>query len=399
MSKQLIAIDASPNTQTEDVLLALKLLLSPWTWKQNVLLKELEQYFIAHYDAKTAWSTNSGRTSLQLLLSSLINPGDEVLIQAFTCLAVPDAVNKAGGKPVFVDIEEKTYNIDPKDLRKKITKHSKVVIVQHTFGIPAALDEIKKICDERELILIEDCAHALGARYKNKLVGTFGDAAIFSFNQDKVVSGVSGGVFITKKLNKTYYSLTAQSNGEMARTILHPLLWSIITPLYEQFNIGKAIAFLAWKLGLFHKDAGTVPSRVQALSHPQATLILQGLMRLERDNERRVQIADTYRRELSNLPIIHPEIAAHTTPIYLRYPIQVDDPKKLFQNARKKGIILGKWYDAPVFPWSTPHEWTLGGCQTAEAVGKKIVNLPTFPRLTDEDVTRIIDVVKQTYGT
>ena len=119
-------------------------------------------------------------------------------MQAFTCNAVPNPVLWAGLKPVYVDCDEKTFNIDKEDLKKKITPRSRVLIVQHTFGLPADMDAISEICRKNNLILIEDCAHSLGAEYKNKKVGTFGKAAFFSFSRDKVISSVYGGMAVTE---------------------------------------------------------------------------------------------------------------------------------------------------------------------------------------------------------
>lgn len=412
MWKKLIAIDASPNTQTEDLQLTLRLITSPLNWQKDEKIVELEKYFTDKYGAILSRATNSGRAALTLLLSSIISSGDGVVLQAFTCLAVPNAIGWAGGKCVFVDIDKNTYNMNPDDLRRKISKHTKAVIVQHTFGIPAQIDEIKSICDEHNLILIEDCAHAMGVMYKDKLVGTIGDGAIFSFNQDKVVSGVSGGMLIINnkkiadKFKEKNFVLKKQSIIEILKILLYPLLWFIIIPLYEKFSIGKGITYIAWKLGIIsnaiskEEEEGKVPKKItQSISNPQAELVLQSVKRIEKDNKRRIDIAVKYRHELSQI-VVHPEQTNNTMPIYLRYPIQVHNPEKLIESARSWGIILGKWYDKPVFPWIPISEkyYQLGSCPVAEATGKAVVNLPTFPKLTDSDVSKIIDVVKQTYG-
>lgn len=96
----------------------------------------------------------------------------------------------AGGVPVFVDIDPATYNIDTKDMRKKITHKSKVVVIQHSFGLPQNLDEILQIARENNLLVIEDCAHTLGAKYKGKAIGTFGNASIFSFGATKIIDAL-----------------------------------------------------------------------------------------------------------------------------------------------------------------------------------------------------------------
>ena len=158
----------------------------------------MEKEFKKYLGVKYAISFNSGRSAFLAILNSLeLKNDDEILLQAFTCNAVPNPIIWAGLKPVYVDCDEKTFNIDIEDLKRKITQKSKVVIVQHTFGLPAEMDEILEICQKNNLILIEDCAHSLGAEYKGKKVGTFGKAAFFSFSRDKVISSVYGGMVAT----------------------------------------------------------------------------------------------------------------------------------------------------------------------------------------------------------
>ena len=413
MPKKIIAIDASPNLRAEDVCLSLKELFTPWNWTKKNDLKALKDYFVEHYQVESTVVTQSGRAALYMLLSTILEPGDEAITQAFTCLVVPNAIAWAGGVPVFADIDRKNYNIDPVGLEKKITSRTRAVIVQHTFGIPAPLDEIQKICKQHNLILIEDCAHSLGAEYNGKLLGTSGDGAIFSFNQDKVVSGVSGGVAVAKnkemgdKLKILETKLQHPKNSNILKSLLHPLIWFIALPLYDFLKIGKGIIFVAWKMRILGntltpaEQEGKMPKEIlQTMSNSQARLVLQGLKRLEKENSRRIEIAERYRNELPFASIIHPESGKNTKPIYLRYPIQVENPQKLVSLARKNGIILGRWYNTPIFPWSviTKKYYSFGACPVAEEVGKKIVNLPTYPRLTDKDIDRVIKVVKEVYG-
>ncbi len=196
MFRKPITISLSPNTEADDVFLAVKTIIQPLLWKTGKATSDAEQWFRNYFSVEQAVSFNSGRSALLAILKAFgIGEGDEVLVQAFTCVAVPNSVLWAGAKPVFVDIDA-TLNMDPKDAEKKITKNTKALIVQHTFGVPAQMDKIIALAKKHHLILIEDCAHALGATYKGKKVGTFGDAAFFSFGRDKVVSSVFGGMAI-----------------------------------------------------------------------------------------------------------------------------------------------------------------------------------------------------------
>ena len=192
-----LAISLSPNTEKDDVLLSLKILLSPHRWIREGETKELDQEFAQKFGKNyRALAVNSGRSAQYLILKTLgIGKGDEVAIQAFTCVAVPNSILWLGAKPIYIDID-RSYNIDHKDLVKKISKKTRAIIVQHTFGTPAQLDLIKNITQERGITLIEDCSHGLGALYREKQLGTLGNVSFFSFGRDKVLSSVFGGMIL-----------------------------------------------------------------------------------------------------------------------------------------------------------------------------------------------------------
>ncbi|MFN6946977.1 MAG: DegT/DnrJ/EryC1/StrS family aminotransferase, partial [Cytophagaceae bacterium] len=114
-----------------------------------------------------------------------ISQGDEVILPGFTCIVVPNAIIYLGAKPVYVDINSETFNIDPQLIEENITEKTKAIIAQHTFGIPADMDKILHIANKHNLFVIEDSCHALGSKYKGKYVGSFGDAAFFSSQWSK----------------------------------------------------------------------------------------------------------------------------------------------------------------------------------------------------------------------
>jgi dTDP-4-amino-4,6-dideoxygalactose transaminase len=183
-----ISISLSPNTERDDILLAFKLIFQPWKWKRGKQIKEFEDAFKDYLGVRYAVSFNSGRSALMAILNALDLKEGEVLLQAFTCNAASNPVMWSGLIPVYVDVNDGTFNMDAEDLKRKITKKSKAVIIQHTFGKPAEIDKISEICEMNNLILIEDCAHSLGATHKNQKVGTFGRVSFFSFSRDKVIS-------------------------------------------------------------------------------------------------------------------------------------------------------------------------------------------------------------------
>ena len=147
---------------------------------------------------------NSGTSALHaLLLSYGIGPGDEVIVPSFTFIATANAPKFVGAKPVFADIEDITFGLDPRAVEAKITPKTKAIIPVHYGGFPCKIRELKKIADDHGIMLIEDAAEAFGASVKGKMVGTFGDSAIMSFCQNKIITTGEGGAVVTD--NKELY--------------------------------------------------------------------------------------------------------------------------------------------------------------------------------------------------
>ena len=232
-----IATALLPNAEQDDVFAALNLLL-PWNrdkWLAGKELGELEETFKKYFNAKQAVSFSSARSGFYAILKGItevygIKPEEsEVLIQAYTTIAIPNAIKWAGFKPVYVDIKEDTFNIDPDKIEEKITPRTKILLAQHTFGIPAQMDKIAEIAKMRKLILIEDCAHSLGAEFKGKRIGTFGEAAFFSFGRDKIISSTSGGIAIAnnenlaEKLKNFRDSLPLPPKKWIFQQLMHPV--------------------------------------------------------------------------------------------------------------------------------------------------------------------------------
>lgn len=402
-----IAISLSPNTEYDDVLLAIKLLFSPWQWFGDKKSKLLEKRFSSLFgEDYQAIAFNSGRSAEYAVLKTLgIGSGDEVAIQAFTCIAVPNSIIWRGARPVYVDIDT-SYNIDAKDLEKKITKKTKAVIIQHTFGIPARVDEIREIARKYKLVLIEDCAHSLGAEYKGRRVGTFGDVAFFSFGRDKVLSSVFGGMAMTN--NK----LLAQRIGGLrdklfnppawwvVQQLLHPVLFQLILPLYN-INLGKVILVSLQKMkvlskAVFDEEKSCMKPNIFPAKMPSALTILalNQLQKLEKFNHHRKEIAELYHSLLAEVGTLPPKKEGA---IWLRFPLQHPKSRELLAYAKKRGILLGDWYRSVVFPAETLSKagYVPGSCPKAEEAAKTIVNFPTYPTLTHKQAEKVIRLVKQ----
>lgn len=353
-----ILIGLSPNTDKTDTWLAFKLLLQPRRWQKGKALNKLSQQLTGYFKTQHCYLLNSARSALYLGLKSLnLKSTDEVLYQGFTCTVVPQAIVKSRARPVAVNHLKNSFNLDVDDLLKKITPRSKALIIQHTFGNPDDLARIKLICRNRRLILIEDCAHALGAKYQGKPVGSFGDLTVLSFGRDKVISSVFGGALLSRR-PLTLPDLTYPSKFWIAKQLLHPLIFSIAVPTY--FSLGKFIIYLFRKLNLITLPLVDLP--VKLLPNALAELVLHQWQKLDRINQHRQKIAQIY-AEAFHQPF-------NPKAIYLRYPLTVKDPVGLIKFAKTRHIWLGNWYD------------------------NQIVNLPTHSKLNLTDADRIVNLVK-----
>ncbi len=402
-----ITISLSPNTESDDVRLALRTLFFPHAWKEGNATYKVEQWFCRYFSVDSAVSFNSGRSALLAILKAFgIGEGDEVLVQAFTCVAVPNSVLWAGATPIYVDIDD-SFNMDPKEVEKKITKQTKVMIVQHTFGIPAQVDQLVQLAKKHHLILIEDCAHALGATYKGKKVGTLGDAAFFSFGRDKVVSSVFGGMAIINgkwkmengKLEQYQKSLSYPSYFWIFQQLFHPIAFSIILASYN-ILIGKILLLILQKLRLLsfpvypEEKKGKQPSDFPAkFPHALAILLINQLKKLERYNENRKQVADFYRDQMSQKSDFKftPEVGGA---IYLRFPFLFSKSPQLIKKVRQQEIYLGNWYHNIIDPTGVDYQaigYVFGSCPKAEKVASQILNLPT--RISLHDAKKVVEAI------
>lgn len=415
MTNRPIFIALSPNTEKDDVMLALKLIFRSSKWQRGKEIKRLEEAFKKYFKVNFAISFLAGRTALWAILKSLrIREGDEVLLQAYTCVVVPNSIVSLKALPVWVDINPETFNMEVEDFKKKITKRSRVVIIQHTFGQGAKIEKIVEISKKHKLFVIEDCAQALGGEYRGKKLGTFGDVAFFSFGRTKIISSVFGGMVITdnkkmgERLRKIQDSLPFPSRLWILQQLFHPLAFSLIIPAYSLLNFGKILHFLLTKLGLLSKDvsfkekAGKMSKMLfSKMPNVLSILALKQFERLEEFNGKRREIARLYSRELKGLDIELPKIKKDFHHIFLRYTIKTDKTKELIDFAKKRKIFLGDWYHPVIAPKSVNLSevfYQLGSCPKAEKAARMSVNLPTYPKMTIEDVKRVVEIIREFYG-
>jgi len=275
------------------------------------------------------------------------------------------------------------------------------------------MDEIKAICEQYNLILIEDCAHSLGAEFNGQKVGTFGKAAFFSLGRDKVISSVWGGMAVTNdekvagSLEQSQENFDYPSYGWIFQQLLHPILMSyVILPLYNILDIGKIFLVLSQWFGILSKAVhwkekrGKMPGYFpKRLPNALAILALNQLKKLDRFYQHRKDLVEFYYRELKNTAFDLPKDFPDRKNSFLRFTIKHSKAQEIIYQAwHKQNIIIGDWYVSPIIPYDTNLEsigYKLGSCPVAEKLSKTTFNLPTHINISRKDAEKIVGFLKK----
>ena len=368
----------------------------------------IENWFRDRF-ASPAFSYGSGRAALQaLLLASGLGVGDEVIVCGFTCVAVPEAVIYAGATPVYADIQVGGWSSGVSEVEAVATKRTRAILVQHTYGIAGPVAELVALARRNGWLVFEDCALALNSYSDRYRLGSFGDAAIFSFEMTKTVTGGWGGLAlvhdaaIAKRIAISHAILPKLGFGSVAREAVQIMLSTVLFKP-EIFGIGKYAVALLYRFGLFRTSGhplGEHPPQGWSYRLPKfhASLIARQLDRLDVATVARSAIAARYRRWLAEGKGVDIDTGQTSGAALIRFPILIDDPGVLVAAARRRGFELGRWFDAPVAPMPDPpsiasYQW--GSCPRAEQVARQVVNLPLDPRMTDDDVVRLLALLRE----
>jgi dTDP-4-amino-4,6-dideoxygalactose transaminase len=335
-----------------------------------------------------------GRVAMYAILRVLgIGPGDEVVVPAFTCVAVPNAVLYAGASPVYVDIDEATYTLDPVAVAAAIGPRTRAVMAQNTFGLSSDLDAIAASAAQHGAVVIDDCTHGLGGTYKGRPNGSSALAAFFSTQWSKPISTGLGGIAVTtdpalaRELGA--FERAAGEPGLRDRALLGTMIVArerVATP--RTMRAGRAVYRAASRAGLVPGSSsgdelsGTrMPASFhRRMSALQARLGAQRMATLDARLRRRRAVAERYSAWLESHGLAaadEPSFARHA---FLRYPLRVADRERLIADAARRGVLLGDWFRSPVHPIEgdlSPWGYRHGSNPVAERVAREIVNLPT----------------------
>ncbi len=387
-----------------DCLAGLSCLVTPGQLLQGPAITEYEQTFARRIGVRFAYSFAHGRVGLYGLLRALeVGPGDEVMLQVPTHIVVPNAIRYTGARPIYVDCQLDTYNMDLEQARRLITPRTKALILQHTFGIPADLDAALALARAHGLHVIEDCVHALGSTYDGRQVGSFGCAAFFSTEETKTISTTMGGMVVTDhpELAERMQAFQAQCAWPSPRlvaryisklmayqTLTHPRLHRYTRAVYEAFGRRHPLP----RPTSAAEVLGARPTHYEKrLSNAQAVVGLRQLHRLDANLAHRRAIAEVYATELSRAGFYLPHPPTKAQPAFLRCPVWVED-RTAALRATVRCAILGTWFTSVLEEAVSPvcGDYELGSCPRAEAVAQHLVNLPTHPRVSPDHAAKIV---------
>jgi perosamine synthetase len=331
----------------KDDLTSVEQILRSGHLSQGKAVTSLEENLASSIGVNHAAAVNSGTAALHLSLLSLgAGEGSEVIIPSYVCTALLNAIHYVRATPVIVDIDPDTYNIDVRCIPKAITDRTRAIIVPHMFGLPADIDSIVSL----GIPVIEDCAHSIGARYKDRYAGAFGALSIFSFYATKMLGAGEGGMVLSNDLN----------------------LIETIRDLREYDERETYVVRYNYKMTDF-----------------QAALCESCLRRLTTFIDNRRELARIYDAGLGGLKVGIPIVPEGGDHIYYRYVIKIEDPIRFIDKMHKRGIICRR----PVF--KPIHRYLqLTGFHMTDDAWEKAVSIPIYPSLKEGEAIHIADEIR-----
>ena len=325
----------------------------------------LEREIAAYVGAPHAVGCNSGTDALHLpLVAAGIGAGDEVVLPAFTFFATAEAVSYTGATPVFADINAATFNLSVDSLKEKVTAKTRAVIAVHLFGQCAALEEISTFCRDRKLLLIEDCAQALGAEYQDKRAGSWGDFGCFSFYPTKNLAAAGDAGMITARNPDHDKTLRMLRHHGSRQTYLHE-------------RVG-------WN------------SRLDEI---QAAVLRVKLRRLDEFNAARRRVAQLYQARLRKAPLQLPVEDTRGKHVYHQFTIRSERRDAIREALTGDGIAASIFYPMPLHQQPAYEAFNRGvSLPASEAAAKAVLSLPMNPLLDEASIDRICTRVKESLG-
>jgi dTDP-4-amino-4,6-dideoxygalactose transaminase len=330
-------------------------------------VEEFEESFAAYCGCQHAVGLGSGTDALWLaLLACGVGPGDEVITVANSFMATAEAITYTGARPVFVDVDERRYTMDPAGLEAAITEKTKAIIPVHLFGQPAEMDPILRIAREHDLFVIEDAAQAHGAEYNGKKTGTMGDVGCFSFYPGKNLGAFGeAGAVVTNDENLAETIRILRDHGQASKYHHKLIGWNC-----RMDGIQAAVL----KIKLAYLERGNLLRRTHAI-------LYNGLL-----------------REVEEL--ITPAEAPKTRHVYHVYAVRTTDRDEMMWNLQEQGIGCAIHYPIPIHLQKAYRDlgYEKGAFPVSERLAREFISLPMFPELSDAQITVVASALKQVFA-
>lgn len=325
---------------------------------QGPKVAEFEEAFASYVGVKHAIAVSSGTTALHLsLLSAGVKKDDEVITTPFSFAATGNCALYIGAKPVFVDINPKTFNLDPELIEGAITKKTKAILPVHLYGQPAQMEKINEIAGEHDLVVIEDAAQAHGAMIKDKMVGSMGDMACFSFYPTKNMTTSEGGMITTNNSQMADMARTLRAHGEKER--------------YQHVVLGYNF-------------------RMTDIS---ASIGLVQLKKLDGFNKKRIENAEYLTEHINEISGIEPPyISPEVKHVFHQYTVRVKEGKRdnLMEYLNQEGVGTGIHYPIPIYKQKLYQDMGYDdNCPETEKAASEVLSIPVHPDLSIEELEKI----------
>ena len=325
-----------------------------------------EKEFAAWCGMKHAVAVNSGTSALHLAMKVLgVKAGDEVITTPFTFVATSWAISYVGARPVYVDIDDATFNIDPRLVAKAVTSRTKAMIPVHLYGQPCDIDALMDIAKKNDFPVVEDCAQSHGAEYKGKKAGSFGAVSCYSFYPGKNLGAFGeGGMFVTNDESLAEHARVLRDHGSRVR--------------------------------YFHDEVG-FNYRMEGM---QAAVLRVKLRHIDDWTDKRRKVAAKYHQMLAGLPLKLPKEAPYAKSVYHLYVIRSDRRDALKKHLDQKGVGNGLHYPVPLHMQKCYANlgYKEGDFPVAERAGRECISLPVFPEMTDEQIEYVAGNVAGFFG-
>ena len=393
MNIPLIDLKAQYKSIAEDLDRVTKEVLSSASYIMGKKVTEFEKEFAEYIGVKHAISVGNGTDALVIALKSLgIGAGDEVITTPFTFFATAETISAVGAIPVFVDVENDTFNIDPAKIEEKITKKTKAIIPVHIFGQSAKMDEINEIAKKHNLKVIEDACQAVGSKYKGKMIGNLGDVACFSFFPTKNLGCAGdGGMLVTDDdkvatIAKALRTHGSGENGQKAYNLLNNITEEVKTVKNADDTVYNPLKYYNYLIGY--------NTRLDAI---QAAILSVKLTHIDNWNAKRREISKIYDEKLKDTDLVTPFISEENEAVYHMYILQSENREAMLNKLKEKGVATGVYYPVPLHLQKVYKDlgYKEGDMPVSEYLSHRTFAIPVYPELTEAETNYIIESIKE----